>query len=132
MRKKLYKCISCSSGLSKKTKTGLCWVCFRKLEKEKILTLWKETGKTGCTISTGVKGCIRKYIYNKQNHKCAICDLDDMWNNKPLKFILDHIDGDASNSSENNVRLICPNCDSQLDTYKSRNKNSARKYRKLG
>lgn len=27
--------------------------------------------------------------------------------------------------------MICPNCDSQLDTYKSKNKNSARaKYRK--
>lgn len=24
----------------------------------------------------------------------------------------------------------CPNCDSQLDTYKSKNKNSARKFRK--
>lgn len=27
------------------------------------------------------------------------------------------------------MRLICPNCDSQLDTYKSKNKNSARKFR---
>ncbi len=26
--------------------------------------------------------------------------------------------------------LICPNCDSQLDTYKSKNKNSARNSRK--
>ena len=48
----------------------------------------------------------------------------------PLHFILDHIDGDASNNFEFNLRLICPNCDSQLDTYKSRNKNSARTHRK--
>lgn len=27
------------------------------------------------------------------------------------------------------MRLICPNCDSQLDTYKSKNKNSARNFR---
>lgn len=26
------------------------------------------------------------------------------------------------------LRLICPNCDSQLDTYKSKNKNSDRIY----
>ena len=25
--------------------------------------------------------------------------------------------------------MICPNCDSQLDTYKSKNNNSARTYR---
>jgi hypothetical protein len=29
----------------------------------------------------------------------------------------------------NNLRLVCHNCDSQLDTYKSKNKNSARKKR---
>ena len=46
-------------------------------------------------------------------------------------FVLDHIDGNADNNNRENLRLICPNCDSQLDTYKSKNKNSARaKYRK--
>jgi len=28
-----------------------------------------------------------------------------------------------------NYRCVCPNCDSQLDTYKSKNKNSARETR---
>ena len=52
------------------------------------------------------------------------------WNGKAINFILDHIDGNASNDLEYNVRLICPNCDSQLETYKSKNKNSARSHRK--
>lgn len=56
--------------------------------------------------------------------------MNRVWNNKPINFILDHIDGDASNNLEENLRLICPNCDSQLDTYKSKNKNSARTHRK--
>lgn len=41
-------------------------------------------------------------------------------------MVLDHIDGDASNNTRENFRCVCPNCDSQLDTYKSKNKNSAR------
>ena len=91
---------------------------------------WKETGDTGCQVATTLRNCIRTYILEKQNHKCAICNVDDQWNGQDLHFILDHIDGDASNDYEYNLRLICPNCDSQLDTYKSRNKNSARTHRK--
>ena len=41
-----------------------------------------------------------------------------------------HINGDAAYSARENLRLICPNCDSQLDTFKSKNKNSARTKRK--
>lgn len=73
----------------------------------------------------------KKYFLEEQNHKCAICGCSDTWHGKQLIFILDHIDGNADNNNRNNLRLICPNCDSQLDTYKSKNKNSARKkYRK--
>lgn len=79
---------------------------------------------------TTVRGVIREYILNEQESKCAICGISNIWNEKPLKFILDHIDGNAANSARENVRLICPNCDSQLDTYKSKNKHSARSGRK--
>ena len=74
----------------------------------------------------------KKYFLEEQDYKCAICGMSNTWNNKPLVFILDHIDGNADNNYRNNLRLVCPNCDSQLDTYKSKNKNSARaKYRKI-
>lgn len=72
---------------------------------------------------------IKRYILDKQEHKCAICGNPEVWNGKPLTLIIDHIDGNAANNTENNLRCICPNCDSQLDTYKSKNKNSARSNR---
>ena len=73
---------------------------------------------------------IKKYILEEQNHRCDICGMKDEWNGKPLVFILDHIDGRATHNVRNNLRLICPNCESQLDTYKSKNKNSDRTYHK--
>lgn len=63
---------------------------------------------------------------------CNNCGISNEWNGKTLNFILDHIDGNATNNFKDNLRLICPNCDSQLPTYKSRNKHSARDYRRLG
>lgn len=74
---------------------------------------------------------IKPYFLEEQNYKCKICDLSNIWNDKKLIFVLDHIDGNAANNTRDNLRLICPNCDSQLDTFKSRNKNSARKERYL-
>lgn len=73
----------------------------------------------------------KSYFLIDQNNKCAICNMEDIWNEKKLIFILDHIDGNAANNKRDNLRLVCPNCDSQLDTYKSKNKNSARKERYL-
>ena len=70
----------------------------------------------------------KKDILKEQNNTCAICGMQPEWNGKQLVFILDHIDGHASHNYRSNLRLICPNCDSQLDTYKSKNKCGERSY----
>lgn len=64
---------------------------------------------------------------SEQGGVCAICSCKPEHNGKPLVFVLDHIDGDASNNKRENLRMVCPNCDSQLDTFKSKNKNSTRR-----
>ena len=124
-------CSNCGKEICNENQSGLCINCYHlKQNKTKIL-LWKQTGKTGTKVSSHIPNVIREYILDKQNGKCKICNIPPVWNGKQLNFILDHIDGDASNNHENNLRLICPNCDSQLDTYKSKNKNSARNFRKM-
>lgn len=123
------KCVICGKYLQYGHKTDYCLNCLNIKRNSDKLKIWLDSGNTGCGVQTTLRNCIRDYILDKQNHKCAICGIVDVWNNKPLRFILDHIDGDASNNDESNLRLICHNCDSQLSTYKSRNKNSKRKHR---
>ena len=123
-------CKKCGNKISRNSRSGLCPSCYIEEKAENKIRLWKETGETGCNATSMLRNCIRDYIFEKQNKQCAICGMNNTWNGNELHFILDHINGDASNNWENNLRLICPNCDSQLDTYKSKNKNSARNHRK--
>ena len=54
-------------------------------------------------------------------YKCAICGMDPKWNRKPLTLRLDHINGIRNDHRLENLRFLCPNCDSQTDTYGGRN-----------
>lgn len=67
-------------------------------------------------------------IIQEQGNKCAVCGIEPTWTGKELVFVLDHIDCNAANNKRNNLRCVCPNCDSQLPTYKAKNKNGARHY----
>lgn len=69
----------------------------------------------------------KDFFLNEQNGKCSICGCENTWNGKKLIFVLDHINGDSADNRRENLRLICPNCDSQTDTFKSKTKNSARR-----
>ena len=69
----------------------------------------------------------KEFFLEEQGGICAICKGKQEHNGLPLVFVLDHIDGDASNNKRENLRMICPNCDSQLPTFKSKNKNSSRR-----
>lgn len=128
---KEYKsCLNCGKIITSQNEKFCCVKCCCDYKKKQRIEKWKATGDTGTSVSTMIRGSIRDYILEKQQCKCSICGIENKWNEKPMNFVLDHINGDASNNNENNLRLICPNCDSQLDTYKSKNKNSARTYRK--
>jgi len=52
---------------------------------------------------------------------CSVCGISS-WNGKPLNCELDHIDGDRTNHKIENLRVLCPNCHSQTDTYRSKNR----------
>jgi Zn finger protein HypA/HybF involved in hydrogenase expression len=52
---------------------------------------------------------------------CSECGLKDTWNGKPISLELDHINGVNNDNRLENLRMLCPNCHSQTETFKSRN-----------
>lgn len=70
-----------------------------------------------------------RYFYgNYSEYKCSICGINE-WNNKPLTLRLDHINGHNTDDRLENLRWVCPNCDSQLDTYCGKNLKKRREER---
>lgn len=53
-------------------------------------------------------------------NQCSVCDIID-WNGKVLNMELDHIDGDRTNHRLENLRMLCPNCHAQTETYRAKN-----------
>ncbi|MCX2928883.1 HNH endonuclease [Mycobacterium sp. CVI_P3] len=123
------QCRRCGSALTKRSQKIYCSNACQQLARQEASTeLWLETGDA--TIATTRNHYIRIHLNTAQSGCCAICGGSNLWLGLHLAFVLDHIDGDPTNNRRENLRLVCPNCDSQLPTYKSRNRGKGRHYRR--
>ena len=60
-------------------------------------------------------------------NECDICGQEPIHNNKKLVMVLDHINGVSDDHRLENLRILCPNCNSQQDTFAGRNNKKEKK-----
>lgn len=102
--------------------------CQAAARRDTGIKRWLETGEA--FIDGRRTHYIRQYLSDAQDGCCAICGGANTWLGAHLALVLDHVDGNPTNNRRDNLRLVCPNCDSQLVTYKSRNRGKGRHSRR--
>jgi len=73
---------------------------------------------------------IRKRLLREgvKEHRCERCGITE-WFGEPVPLELDHINGIYNDHRLENLRLLCPNCHAQTDTFRGRNKRRRRAQR---
>ncbi len=64
-------------------------------------------------------------------NRCDECGLTD-WRGRPLSIHIDHINGVRGDNRLENLRMLCPNCHSQTDTFGGRNMKRGRSLQDQG
>ena len=128
---KKYYCLNCGKDITRDKNTAHKYCsnsCQREYEQKKWVERYKQDNSIAKSTKWGqIPTYLRHYIFDKFENKCCECGwskINPYTNTLPLE--IDHIDGNSENNSEENLRLICPNCHSLTSTYRGANRGNGR------
>jgi len=125
-------CLTCGSKPKRSFYKYCSNKCQRTYQYNEYIKRWKlglVHGDRGI-ITKNISGHIKRYLIELYGEKCLLCH----WNIKhsitgkvPLE--IDHINGNAEDNREENLRLICPNCHSLSFNFRNLNRGKGRVWR---
>ncbi len=131
MPKKARKpCLQCGKEPERSYYKYCSNACQAEYQHHEHIRAWKAGTITGLQSLGIVSRPVKRYLREKYGDKCCQCGWSEV---HPLTCVVplvaDHIDGDWRNNREENLRLLCPNCDALTPTFAALNKGRGRKHR---
>ena len=124
------KCFNCGKETPRPRYKYCTNACQIECQYQSYIRGWKDGKIIGLQRLGIVSGYIKRYLRKKFENKCCLCGWSEInFKTGKVPLVADHIDGNWRNNIENNLRLICPNCDALSPTYAALNKGNGRKNR---
>lgn len=126
------QCLCCG----KIVKRGIHTYCSNQCQKDHEYISYIERWKNGEEAGFVSKNFqfskhVRRYIFEKYDNKCSSCgwsEINPYTGRLPLE--VDHVDGNPTNTTEENLILLCPNCHALTSTYRGANVGNGRATRR--
>ncbi len=123
-------CLNCGKEPYGHTYKYCSNTCQLEYQRQIYVKRWKAGKESGLSTTGLVSRSVKRYLRQKFGNKCCLCGWAKT-NRKTgvVPLVADHIDGNWRNNTEQNLRLICPNCDALNPTYAGLNRGNGRKNR---
>ncbi|HSX40862.1 MAG TPA: HNH endonuclease signature motif containing protein [Candidatus Saccharimonadales bacterium] len=125
-------CLTCGQKTKRNTYKYCSVKCQCDNQYNEYIQKWKKglvSGNRG-TAAKNISGHLVRYLRKKYGEKCSLCEwnkIHSITGKVPLE--IDHINGNSDDNSEENLRLICPNCHALSENFRNLNKGKGRAWR---